>query len=251
MAQRDYWLTREQNKAYKSAEQINKQLTKAYKQAYNSINKQLEKVWLDMLADGEITPASIYKNQRLNSIMGQVKKQLNALGVKINEDLQLSLLDTFKSAWLETSKQLDGVSTSFTLTNEQLAKEVVNASYKNATYSERVWDNLALIQQQIEKVVVDTAITGQDYKKASRGLAERLGVSLSDSRRITITETDRVLQESCRQSAKARGYTSYHVLIEPNACDECKSDFTDKHFDINQSVLPNHPFCRCCMIIDI
>lgn len=251
MAQNDYWLIREQNKAQLNAEKLNKQLEKVYKEAYKSINRQIEKVWLEMLSEGEITPSSIYKNKRLDSIMDQVKKQLNTLGVKIDDDLQLNLLDTFKSAWLETAKQLDGVSTSFTLTNEQLAKEVVNASYKNATYSERVWNNLAVIQQQIETVVVDTAITGQDVKTASRGLAERLGVSLNDARRITITETDRVLQESCRQSAKDRGYKSYHVLIEGDACGECVSDFTGKHFDINESVLPNHPYCKCCMIIDL
>ena len=251
MAQNDYWLLREQNKAQLNAEKLNKQIEKTYKQAYKSINSQLEKVWLEMLSEGEITSSSIYKNNRLKSIMVQVEKQLKKLGLTLNDNLQLSLLDTFESAYIETAKQLDGASMSFSLVNNQLAKEIVNASYKNATYSERVWNNLKTIRQQIENTVIETAITGQDVKKASRALAERMGVSLSDSRRITITETDRVLQESCRQSALARGYTSYHVIKEDGACEECVAKFTDRHFPISESVLPAHPFCKCCMIIDL
>ena len=251
MAQNDYWLLREQNKAQLNAEKLNKQLEKVYKEAYKSINRQIEKVWLEMLSEGEITPSSIYKNNRLKSILDQVNEQLKKLGVYLNDNLQLNLLDTFESAYYESSKQLGGANISFSLVSAQLANEIVNASYKNATYSERIWNNLEAIRQQIEKTIVDTAITGQDVKKASRGLAERMGVSLNDAKRITITETDRVLQESCRQSAISRGYKSYHILVEPNACDECQADFTNKHFDINESVLPKHPFCRCCMIIDL
>lgn len=251
MAQNNYWLLREQNKAYKQADKLNKHLEKIYKDAYKTINKQLQEVWLDMMAEGEITPTSIYKNQRLKSIMEQLDKQLNKLGFTINDKLQLSLLDTFKSTWLETENQLTGVSTSFTLTNEMLATQIVNASYKNAIYSDRVWDNLKTIRSQIEKTIIDTAISGQDVKKASRKLAERMGVSLGDAKRITITETDRVLQESCRQCAEKRGYKTYHILIEADACDECKSDFRGVHFDISQSVLPKHPHCKCCMIIDL
>lgn len=251
MAQNDYWLLREQDKAQLNAEKLNKQLEKVYKEAYKSINRQIERVWLEMLSEGEITPSSIYKNNRLKSILDQVNEQLKKLGVYLNDNLQLNLLDTFESAYIETAKQLDGASMSFSLVNKQLAKEIVNASYKNATYKTRIFENLGKSREQIEKTIIDTAITGQDVKKASRGLAERMGASLSDSRRITITETDRVLQESCRQSALARGYTSYHILLEPSACDECVSDFTGRHFDINESVLPKHPFCRCCMIIDL
>lgn len=245
-----YWMERQQNKAYKTASRVNKQLEKTYKTAYKSINKQIEKVWLDMLTEGEITPGSIYKNGRLKAIMREVEKQLGKLGIAINKDLQLSLLDTFNNTWLEANKQL-GAETSFNAVNSQLAKEIVNSSFKNAVYSDRVWTNLKEIQKQIEKTIVDTAITGKDVRTASRRLAERMGVSLNDAQRITIAETDRVLQESCRQTALARGYKTYSIIVESDACEECKDKFADKHFEIGESVLPAHPFCKCCMKIDI
>lgn len=251
MADKDYWLNRHANNVYKKLDKFDRQLIKVYKQAYKSIESQLKDVWLDMLKDGEISASAIYKNQRLKSIMDEVDKQLRKLGIYTNENLQLSLLDTYKSTWLETDAQLGNVRGSFSLLHEQVAIQVVNASYKNAVYSDRVWSDLNKIRTQIEKTVVDTAITGQDVKKASRGLAERMGVSASDAKRITITETGRVLNEACRSRAEEKGYKSYHVLINDDACEECQK-YNNRHFAINRSdVLPIHPYDKCCMIIDL
>lgn len=244
MANSKYWLEREQHKANLSADKLNKALEKIYKQAYKSLNKEVEKLWLDMLSDGEVSVNTLYKNDRLNRLMRQIERRLKTLGVQTNENLQLSLLDTFNDVWDASNEYL---AESTTLINEQLAKEIVNANYKNATFSERVWTNLQVIQAQIERVVIDTAITGQDVKRASRALAERMGVSLSDAKRIVITETDRVLQESCRQNALRRGYKTYSILIESDACSVCKDKFTGKHFPLTEQVLPEHPFCKCCM----
>lgn len=251
MADKDYWLERHANNVYKKLDKFDKQLIKVYKQAYKSIESQLKDVWLDMLKDGEISASAIYKNQRLKSIMDDVDKQLRKLGIYTNENLQLSLLDTYKSTWLETDAQLGNVRGSFSLLQEQVAIQVVNASYRNAVYSDRVWSDLNKIRTQIEKTVVDTAITGQDVKKASRGLAERMGVSASDAKRITVTETGRVLNEACRSRAEEKGYKSYHILINDDACKECQA-YRDRHFAITRSdVLPIHPWDKCCMIIDL
>lgn len=248
MANSTYWLEREQNKANLSAEQLNKALEAIYKQAYESINREIEKLWLEMLGDGEISSSSLYKYNRLNKLLMRITEILNGLGVQTNDNLQLSLLDTFYSTYDASNNNL-GEST--TLISEQIAKEVVNASYKNATYSQRVWENLKIIRQQIEKGVIDAAITGKDVKNVSRMLAERMGVSLSDAKRIVITETDRVLQESCRQSALSKGYRTYSILVERDACEDCKRDFKDKHFPLSKQVLPKHPHCKCCMKIDL
>lgn len=251
MADKDYWLNRHANNVYKKLDKFDRQLIKVYKQAYKSIESQLKDVWLDMLKDSEISASAIYKNQRLKMIMEQVDIQLRKLGVYTNENLQLSLLDTYKSTWLETDMQLGNVRGSFSLLQEQVAIQVVNASYRNAVYSDRVWSDLSKIRTQIEKTVVDTAITGQDVKKASRGLAERMGVGLSDAKRITITETGRVLNEACRSRAEEKGYKSYHILINDDACEECQR-YKDRHFAITRSdILPIHPWDKCTMIIDI
>lgn len=251
MADKLYWLERHANNRYKEVDKFDRQLQKIYKQAYKSIESQLKDVWLDMLKDGEISASAIYKNNRLKSIMEQVDIQLRKLGIYTNENLQLSLLDTYKSTWLETDLQLGNTRGSFSLLHEQVAIQVVNASYKNAIYSERVWNNLNTIRTQIEKTIVDTAITGQDVRKASRGLAERMGATLSDAKRITITETGRVLNEACRSRAEEKGYKSYHILINDDACEVCQK-IRDKHFAITRSdVLPVHPFDKCTMIIDI
>lgn len=250
MADKDYWLNRHANNVYKKLDKFDKQLIKVYKQAYKSIESQLKDVWLDMLKDGEISASAIYKNQRLKSIMDEVDKQLKKLGIYTNENLQLSLLDTYKSTWLETDMQLGNVRGSFSLLHEQVAIQVVNASYKNAVYSDRVWSDLNKIRTQIEKTVVDTAITGQDVKKASRGLAERMGVSASDAKRITVTETSRVLNEACRSRAIEKGYKTGYVLIEDTACDICKKHI-GKHFLLEDIQLPLHPFCKDTLCIDI
>lgn len=253
VANNNYWLEREQNKAYRSAKRLNKSLEKVYKRAYREINRELEDLWLKMLSDGEVSNATLYKDARLNKLLQALQMHLNALGVQTITDLQMTLTETLRSAWEVSSENLqaDSLMESTTLINDQLAKEIVNANYKNATFSERVWDNLQTIRSQIEASIINTAITGQDVKKASRVLAERMGVSLSDAKRIVITENDRVLQESCRQNALRRGYKTYSILIESDACPVCKDKFTGKHFPLAEQVLPEHPFCKCCMRIDL
>lgn len=250
MATPNYWLLRQQNNAYKSASKFNKHLKNIYKDAYKSVNEQLKDIWLQMLEDGEISASAIYKDNRLKNIMEKVDAQLRKLGVHMNQNLQLNLMDTYRNTYITTVEQLDNIKLDFSILNEQVVKQIVNSSYKNATYSERIWTNLSIIRTQIEKTIVDTAISGQDVKKASKGLSDRMGVSLSDAKRITITETDRVLQESCRTASIDRGYNSYHILVESDACDECKT-LENEHFSLNESILPMHPYCRCCMIIDL
>jgi hypothetical protein len=252
MATKEYWLERQQNNVYKNSIKLaDRQLKKVYQQAYFKMEKELTNIWLDMLQDGEVSIDALLKSNRFNKLMQTVDKELKQLGKTTNFKLEEHLLETFKDTYINASKQYGVAEVNYGLLQEQTGKQLVNASYKNAIYSDRVWDNLSSIRSRIEKSITDTAILGTDVRKASKALEHDMGVSFSDAKRIVITETDRVLQETTRVTAIERGYETYHILIEEDACEDCITDFTNKTFNLNESVLPNHPFCKCTMVVDI
>lgn len=247
MASKEYWMLREQNKANKTAKQTIKHIEKVYKQAYKSIDEQMQQVWLEMLTKGEISASSLYNYNRLDRIMDEVDKQLKKLGITTDSNIQQSLMDVYVDAYKSTGRNLGMIDV---VMPEHLAESIVNASYKNAVYTTRIYENLGKVRQQIENSIIESAATGRDVRKVSKELANRVGASLSDTKRIVITETDRVLNETCRITALNGGFKSYHLLVESDACDECVG-LEGTTFDINEQILPVHPYCKCAMIIDL
>lgn len=249
MSNKDY--CEERNKiAYSFAsKKIEKPLRKLYATAFYNIRETLISVWCDMQKD-EISQSALYQQQRMAHLQQLIQKELLKLGTKNIDLLQTGLYEVALQG-VQTIDALKGISSSFSFLDKQAAKTIVAQNYKNATFSERVWHDMNKLKNQIEETITKAALQGHDVRKVSLALQKRMNVAYSSCKRIVITETGRVFSESCRTKAKERGYQTYSVLVEPNACDACVQAFKGKHFSINESVLPLHPHCKCCMIIDI
>lgn len=184
------------------------------------------------------------------NLQALLSKELHKLGEKNIEYLQMGLYNIFQQGYQDMDSFL-GVAGTFSFLDEQAAREVISQNYKGANFSERIWKDLNKLKLQLEDTIATAALQGKDVRKVAHELQAQMNVSYSSSKRLTVTETGRVFNESCREKAMSRGYTSYSVLIEPDACEDCVDAFRGKHFSINESVLPRHPHCKCTMIIDI
>lgn len=250
MNNKEYWQERMDNALSLSEKEVLKPLKKIYKSAYNNIKDELINIWLDMVNDGEISQSFLYQNNRMSNLQTLIARELNKLGNINVEYMQTSFFNTFQQGFEDMSTFL-GLTNAFSFLDKQVANEIIKQNYKGANFSERIWNDINKLRIQIEDIVTKSALQGKDVRKVAKELQGRMNVSYSDSKRITVTETARIFNESCRQKALNSGYTSYSVLVEPDACKDCVSEFTGKHFNINESVLPRHPHCKCCMIIDI
>ena len=233
-----------------SEKQIQKPLKKLYRQAFRNIREELFTIWLDMQSGGSISQSDLYQRNRMANLQALLSKELQRLGVKQIELLQQGLYNIGVQGFTDMSSFL-GLAGTFSFLDEQVAKEIISQNYKRATFSERIWNDMDKLRRQIEDGVVKSALQGKDVRKVSQMIQERMNVCFSSAKRITVTETGRVFNESCRRKASDNGYKTYSVLVESDACEDCIKDLSGKHFNINESVLPRHPNCKCCMIIDL
>lgn len=79
--------------------------------------------------------------------------------------------------------------------NAKFVDALVNASYQNATYSERVWMYQGMLKSEIDKLLQTGLIQGKNPKVLVRHLEKRFGASRYNANRLMITEMARVQTE--------------------------------------------------------
>lgn len=133
--------------------------------------------------------------------------------------------------------------------NKKMAHAIVNASFHNATYSDRIWMYQDLLKSELSGLLQTGLIRGQNPRKLATHLRKRFGVSQSNAERLMITELARVQTEAQKQSVEANGYDEFQFHALGSACDQCK-ELNGKHFPVTNLVIaknapPMHPRCRC------
>ena len=230
------------------SKRMEKEILKLYKGATKEIKAGIADLWLKLLQNGELSQASLYQYGRYINIQQQINEILTKLGQQEISVMNAQLQDLYDKTFLESARYLGGDSLS--LVNTRNAIEVVNANFKGATFSDRIWKRRDLLTDQLMISITNSAVVGKDWKTVSRDLSRHMEVGLSDSNRLVRTETMRVLNDSCTHAAADRGYKTYHLLVESDACDECK-ELENETFEIHERVLPVHPHCKCCVVIDV
>lgn len=133
--------------------------------------------------------------------------------------------------------------------NAKAANAIVNASFHNATYSDRIWMYQNMLKNELSSLLQTGLIQGQHPRKLAAHLRKRFGVSQSNAERLLITEMARVQTEAQKQSFERNGFEEYTFLALGNACPICKA-LDEKHFKVAKmmpgtNAPPMHPNCRC------
>lgn len=139
------------------------------------------------------------------------------------------------------------------------ARSVVDSSWKNATWSQRIWKNNEDLRAGLGKGLRASMLEGRNpgdwanklqrvlqkemVSRKGRGNAEFL------SERLAITEAGRVQIEAQLRSFDAMGYDALEVITEPGACAECLPHDGEivplKDARMGENIPMFHPFCRC------
>lgn len=133
------------------------------------------------------------------------------------------------------------------------ADKIVNASFHNATFSDRLWADMDSLRQRINVQVQRSLIRGLNPVEIARGFTPELRDGVSKARsateRLARTEMSRVLTDAQKDSFLTNGYDEYMVICEKTACPICKP-FDGQHFPIEEmevgyNASPFHPNCLC------
>lgn len=142
------------------------------------------------------------------------------------------------------------------------AHAIVNGSFHNATFSDRIWQYQDLMREDLGRLLQQGLIQGKgaraiakDLKKYWFGNDPRTGGGATYCmERLMRTELARVQTEAQKQSFIRNGFTMYtfHCNENPSrygTCSRCRS-LNGKHFKVEDmmpgdNAPPLHPHCRC------
>lgn len=133
--------------------------------------------------------------------------------------------------------------------NEKAAHSIVNASFHNAQFSDRIWMYQDMMKVELSKLLQAGLIQGKHPRVLARHLTKLFGVRRSDAERLLRTELARVQTEAQKQSFERSGYDQYEFIALGTACGTCKN-LDGKHFRVKdmmpgENAPPMHPNCRC------
>lgn len=133
--------------------------------------------------------------------------------------------------------------------NAAMAHAIVNASFHNATFSDRIWMYQDILKSELAKQLQIGLIQGKNPRELARNIRKRFDVSRTDAERLMITELLRVQIEADMQSLIRNGYEEYRFLAQNSACSVCAA-LHGKHFKVADMKIgvnapPMHPNCHC------
>lgn len=148
-------------------------------------------------------------------------------------------------------KRMAGILGTTIRNNSQTAQNIVNASFHNATFSNRIWMHQDLLKADVDKLLQQGMIQGKNPRVLAKELEKRFAVTSTNAERLMRTELARVQTDAQVQSFIKNGFDEYTFNALGSACDECKP-LDGKHFKIADMLIgenapPIHPNCRCAI----
>lgn len=138
--------------------------------------------------------------------------------------------------------------------NAQLAHAIPNASFHNATFSDRIWLYQDLMKADLDKLLQNGLLQGKSSRQLARELEKYVmedatGGAKYRAETLMRTELARVQTEAQKQSFERNGFDEYTFHANSGCCGDCQA-LDGKHFKVKdmmpgKNAAPMHPRCRC------
>lgn len=289
MNSQEYWKKREteaKKHNIQDEEEYNRQIQEIYENMLDQINKEINGFYARYAKKEKITMAEAKRRADQLDIKAYERKAKKYVATKdfsdqANEEMRIynltmkvNRLELLKaniglemvSGFDEMQKYFDkklsertieefrrqaGILGASVMENGKMVHAIVNASFQNATYSERIWGYQGMLKAEIQGLLVSGLIGGKNPNVLARHLEKRFGVSRSNAERLMITELARVQTEAQKQSFARNGFEEYEYVAcsKTDVCSICKA-LDGKHFKIEDmmpgtNAPPMHPRCHC------
>lgn len=282
----EYWRNREHktiDKIEKNQEKFLKSISDEYDKALEDIEKEISRNFLKYSKDNLLTISELMKkadkfdvvkfNEKVkkyiergeydNSIdylmLYNLKIRVNRLEFmkskiefevdKLTDNLKSQYKKQLKKETIEEYKRQSGILEPHIDYSKNAVAKIVNSSFHNATFSQRLWGNGESLKSVINTTINRLILQGVHPDKMISELRKLFGVSYYEARRVLITESARVQGDVQLDSIEQAGFKSYIYIAERRACVICGSlngkVFLVKDKEIGLNMYPMHPNCRC------
>lgn len=166
-----------------------------------------------------------------------------------HDELQKFFDEILQGRTIEEMERQAGILGETIKNNAQKAHTIVNASFHNATFSNRIWMYQSILRADIDRLLQIGMIQGKNGRALAKEIQKKFGASRYNAERLMRTELTRVQTEAQRQSFIRNGFEQYTFHTNGGCCDICAA-LNGKHFPVSkmmpgENAPPMHPHCRC------
>ena len=287
----DYWRrreTRQRRKNIKDQQEYDKHIESIYQKSMDNIQKEIDSFYIRYARKEGITMAEAkkraskldmeeysrkakrYVEEKDFSKQANEEMRLYNMTMKVNRlellkaKIGLELVDGFNDLQkffdrkltdrtLDEFKRQAGI-LGDTVTDTEAAKRakvLVNASFHNAKWSDRIWMHQDLLKNKLDTLLRTGLIQGRNPRELARELRKAFGASVNDSERLMRTEMARVQTAAQQESFERNGFKEYEYICcgLPDACEICRAldgkIFKVKDMMVGENAPPMHPNCHC------
>ena len=185
------------------------------------------------------------KVNRLEMLKANIGLEL----IKGHAELEDYMNDILQGRTMDELERQAGILGKTIRNNAQKANAIVNASFHNATFSDRIWMHQDLLKNELAGLLQSGMIQGKNARTLARDLRKKFDVKKSDAERLMRTELARVQTEAQKQSFERNGFEEYEFIVNGGCCPICEA-IKGKHFKVakmmpGKNAPPMHPNCRC------
>ena len=197
---------------------------------------------------------STYNTRMYISRQELLMMYLNAHLVVMAHDVQTTMQEYLESAGIaEVARQAGILGVDMVISTETLLS-LVGASFHNATWSTRIWDDMEKLRTELDEIINSSIIRGVHPDRFVPGIKERFDVTTFEARRLLITETARVQSDAAKLSFSALtdddpdAEFEFVAMKDERTTKICRS-LDGKRFKVKDMMpgdncAPMHPFCR-------
>lgn len=240
--------------------QMKKTLQKEYQRALTQIERDMGRLYDQLIAeaakdDGVVKPNDLYRYHRYYDLHNTINQRLTALGAKEIKIYDQKLVEMYNKVQDIITKTAPSTMEK-ALVDEGMAQKVVDSVWcaDGRHWSERIWNNKALLQTSLERGLMDCVVRGVPKAELTKELISRFGVSFSQAERITRTELSFIQNQACADRYQRAGVTQYKILEarDDRTCELCEEQdgkvYEFSKMEVGVNYPPFHPNCRGTII---
>lgn len=285
----EYWRLREEKqrlKNIKDEKEYDKKIKEIYQRMMDEVQSEINNFYAKYAKDTGITMAEAkkrasnldmevysrkakkYVEEKNFSKQANEEMKLYNMTMKVNrlellkaniglaltsghDELEKYMDELLENRTLDEIQRQAGILGSTILDNADTVHSIVNASFHNATFSDRIWMHQDLLKHDLESLLSTGLIQGKNPNELARLLRKRFNVKISDAQRLMRTELARVQIDAQQRSYEANGIDEYEYITcgIGDACDTCRvldgKIFPINRMNIGDNAPPMHPNCHC------
>lgn len=157
--------------------------------------------------------------------------------------------EKLEGAALEQIQRNAGILGDTIVDNAKTARTIANSSFKNATFSERIWSQQDLLKNDLYGILSTALIQGRNPREFIPKVRKSFDVTRYQAERLLRTELTRVRIQAQAESYEANGIDEYEYVAcgLKDVCPICKvldkQIFKLKDMEIGENAPPMHPNC--------